>query len=106
VEELAQVKIAVLKTIHPKIVLGDPVPVNPMTGTEYESCPKFTEGQEFLVEQCGEMPEGFCAWAWRDLYKDLSVLQYGGNFPWVHDGEMITCCTDGIRPVSFKLTRI
>ena len=36
-----------------------------------------------------------------------SVLRQGGNYdPWVEEGVAITCCTDGIRPVSFKLERI
>ena len=53
------------------------------------------------------MPEGFCGWAWRDLYKDLAVISKGGDFdPWVNKGEMYTACTDGIRPVSFKLERL
>jgi uncharacterized repeat protein (TIGR04076 family) len=53
------------------------------------------------------MPEGFCNWAWRDVYKDVAVLAYGGNFyPWVEKGTAITCCTDGIRPVSFIMERL
>jgi len=103
---LVKVKIMVIKTLNPKVIFGEPVPINPMTKKEYETCPKFKEGQEFIVERCGEMPTGFCPWAWRDIYKDLSILQYGGDFPWTREGEMITCCSDGIRPVSFKMTRI
>ncbi len=31
----------------------------------------------------------------------------GGDFdPWVEKGMQMTCCTDGIRPVSFKLERL
>jgi uncharacterized repeat protein (TIGR04076 family) len=53
------------------------------------------------------MPDGFCGWAWRDLYKDLSVMVMGGNFdPWVEKGLIYTSCSDGIRPVSFKLERL
>ena len=50
------------------------------------------------------MPEGFCSWAWRDLYKDLAVLRFGGSFEsWVEPPYMYTACSDGVRPVSFKL---
>ena len=103
---VAKVKIVVLKRIAPKVVFGEAVPKNPLTGRKFEKCSKFEEGQEFVVENCGEMPAGFCSWAWRDIYKDLTVLQYGGDFPWTKEGEAITCCTDGIRPVSFKIIRI
>jgi uncharacterized repeat protein (TIGR04076 family) len=103
---VAKVKIVVLKRVEPKAVFGDEVPKDAMTGKEFEKCSRFVEGQEFVVENCGEMPAGFCSWAWRDICKDLTVLQYGGDFPWTKKGEAITCCTDGIRPVSFKLVRI
>ena len=50
------------------------------------------------------MPDGFCSWAWRDLYKDLAVLRQGAFFDgWVKPPYMYTSCTDGVRPVSFKL---
>ena len=53
------------------------------------------------------MPNGFSGWAWRDIYRDLSAPQFGGDFhPWVNKGETITCCTDSIRPASFKLERL
>lgn len=103
---LARVKITVLKRIDPKNVFGESVPKNPLTGKEYEKCSRFEEGQEFMVENCGEMPAGFCSWAWRDIYKDLTVLQYGGEFPWTEKGEAITCCSDGARPVSFRIIRL
>ena len=64
----------------------------------------YVPGQEFDVD--GNKPEGFCVWAWNDLFKSLSVLHFGGNLPWAEEGKMIACCTDGIRPVSFKLERI
>jgi len=103
---LTRVKITVVKKIEPKAIFGEQIPINPMTGKIFEICPKFKEGQNFIVDRCGEMPTDFCSWAWRDIYKDLSVLQYGGDFPWTEDGEIISCCTDGIRPVVFKMTRI
>jgi uncharacterized repeat protein (TIGR04076 family) len=102
---MAKVKITVLKKIDPKKIYEN-VPVNKKTGKKFGICTHFEEDQEFIVDNCGEMPEGFCSWAWRDIYKDLSVLTYGGNFPWFKRGEIITCCTDGVRPVSFLLKRI
>jgi uncharacterized repeat protein (TIGR04076 family) len=71
-------------------------------------CPYFTEGQEFVVEYLGERPEAFfCDWAWNDIQKILFAMMVGGDFgSWMKDGNtFITCCTDGIKPVVFKLER-
>jgi uncharacterized repeat protein (TIGR04076 family) len=101
-----KVKITVLKTIDPSVVFDGNVPNNP-SGRKYKKCNVFKPGQEFLVNKKVQIPEKFCSWAWNDIYKDISVLAWGGNFdPWVEKGIMISCCTDGIRPVVFKLERI
>ncbi len=78
---------------------------------EVTSCPVFLEGQEFISGF--EKPEGFCDWAWNDIHKFVTVLLSGGNFSkgifegWMKDGKtMIACCTDAIRPVTFKIERI
>ena len=64
-------------------------------------CPFFQEGQEFTVVA------GFCDWAWADIWKDvLMVANKAGAVP---DGQkaglapQFTCCTDGLRPVVFKV---
>ena len=102
----SKVKITVLKRVDPSVIFDGKVPNMPGTDRKYSICTAFKEGQEFIVEN-GEKPEGFCSWAWRDVYKDMSVLRFGGDFdPWVEKGVAITCCTDGIRPVSFKMERI
>jgi uncharacterized repeat protein (TIGR04076 family) len=54
-----------------------------------------------------EMPDGFCSWAWADIHRDVAHLALGGDFPWIKEsGKMVSCCTDGLRPVIFKLERI
>ena len=75
-------------------------------------CEIFKEGQTFET-QFSQKPEGFCDWAWNDIYKTVVTLAHGGNFSkdlfasWMNDdNSMITCCTDGIRPVIFKVERI
>ena len=74
---------------------------------KYRIYTRHTRKAKSVSSSKATMPDGFCGWAWRDIYKDLSVPQFGGDFyPWVNKGEMITCCTDGIRPVSFKLERL
>ncbi len=72
-------------------------------------CPFFAEGQEFIVEYLTERPDDFrCDWAWDDIHKILLVLMTGGGFgTWMKDpNQFITCCTDGIKPVIFKVERI
>ena len=78
---------------------------------EVTACPLFSEGQEFIAGF--EKPEGFCDWAWNDIHKFVAVLLSGGNFSkghfkgWMRDDKtMIAYCTDGIRPVTFKIERI
>jgi uncharacterized repeat protein (TIGR04076 family) len=72
-----------------------------------EICPRFAEGQEFIVEGL-KQPEGFCDWAWDDIHKCYMTLMFGGSFtPWMKEkNNIIACCTDGIRPVVFNIERI
>jgi uncharacterized repeat protein (TIGR04076 family) len=77
-------------------------------------CRVFEDGQEFLIESGDSLengdglPKGFCAWAWADIQKYVLALMCGGNFdPWVKEkGTAIACCTDGYRPVVFKIEAI
>lgn len=98
-------KITVLKTNLDK-ELANEYCINEVT-----TCPLFNEGQEFIAEF--EKPEGFCDWAWNDIYRFVAVLLAGGNFSkgnfngWMKDDKtMIACCTDAIRPVTFKIERM
>jgi uncharacterized repeat protein (TIGR04076 family) len=100
--ESSRVKIKVLKKTDTKQIFGDKPPM----GQAIEACSVFREGQEFTVEEDGKMPEGFCSWAWNDLYKTVTTLRFGGNFPWMNEeGTGVFCCTDGFRPVIFELRR-
>jgi uncharacterized repeat protein (TIGR04076 family) len=102
----SKVKITVQKCMDPSIIFDDDVPICPDTGEKYTVCPVFEEGQEFIVRLRDSTPEGFCWAAWKDLYRDLSVLVFGDFYPFVEKGTMFTCCRDGFRPVSFKLERL
>jgi len=74
-------------------------------GGDLGECP-FRVNDEFVSEELG-MPEGFCPWAWADIQRDVAHLALGGDFPWMKiEGTGISCCTDGLRPVVFKLKRI
>ena len=102
--EISKVKITVLKRTVMKDLV-DAYKAGAEETAEHE-CEVFKEGQEFIVENLG-MPEGFCSWAWADIQRDVTVLALGGDFPWIKQkGVGISCCTDGLRPVIFKLERI
>ena len=74
-------------------------------GKSVGPCPLLAVGDEFIFEGSARMPEGFCPWAWIDIYSGINALSSGGTYtPWNNsDGTQISCCTDGIRPVVFKL---
>ena len=74
-------------------------------GIEAGPCPLQNVGDEFLYEGGAQMPIGLCPWAWIDIYRGVNALSAGASYtPWnKKDGLQILCCTDGIRPVTFKL---
>lgn len=101
--EVNKVKITVLKKLSTKQIFGD----NPPLGQPIEeACDELKVGQEFIVDEDGEMPEGFCHWAWNDLNKQVTTLRFGGTFPYWGKGTSISCCTSGLQPVIFELRRI
>ena len=59
----------------------------------------FEEGQEFVVKSPYQPPEGFCQWAWADIRQFILGVYFG----W--EDAVVACCTDGFRPVIFKLER-
>lgn len=102
VKSMTNVKITVLRTLNPKEVFGEEFPFKEPATT----CTYFEEGQEFISEHT-ERPEGFgCSWAWHDLYKQVVFLYFGGVYFKGDPDVAITCCSDGKRPVIFKLERI
>jgi hypothetical protein len=53
------------------------------------------------------MPAGVCSWAWADVQRDSVHPALDGDVPWMKQrGTTLACCTDGLRPVIFKLERI
>ncbi|HEX2907353.1 MAG TPA: TIGR04076 family protein [Phototrophicaceae bacterium] len=99
-------KITVLKRMI-NADLAEEYIANPVT-----PCPFFQDGQEFITPSL-EKPAGFCDWAWNDIHKVIVTLRRGGNFSdgmfegWMkNDTSMIACCTDGVRPVVFKIEEV
>ena len=96
--EQHRVKITVLKKhFHQEFV--DNYACDP---EKWTPCTQFEIGQEFVTsrEKPWEMPDGFCGWAWTDIQKLVYGMARGGQ------DVFVTCCTDGYRPVIFKLEKI
>ncbi|MBR0092573.1 MAG: TIGR04076 family protein [Lachnospiraceae bacterium] len=78
-------------------------------GAEAGACPYHEVGDEFLYEGGAVMPEGFCPYAWHDIYPVLSQLTAGRELTntWYKDPRVrVLCCTDAVRPVTFRLEQI
>jgi uncharacterized repeat protein (TIGR04076 family) len=91
------VRITVLRKLHHEDLIARYTD----TGA-WGPCSHFDEGQEFLVSRDApwEMPAGFCGWAWADIQKFVWGMARGGP------NVFVTCCTDGFRPVIFKLEKM
>jgi uncharacterized repeat protein (TIGR04076 family) len=74
-------------------------------GASVGACPLQAEGDVFVYSGGAEKPNGLCPWAWIDLYTTISALYSGGdeNTWYRSGGTRISCCTDGVRPVVYKL---
>ncbi|MBA4385380.1 MAG: hypothetical protein C0410_11640 [Anaerolinea sp.] len=64
------------------------------------ACSRLEVGQVFYTNIRWDPPEGFCTWAWGDIRAVIMSI-HGG-----HPSPMICCCTDGLRPVTFKVERV
>jgi len=102
----SKVKITVVKKMDTKDVFGGRIPEGASDDLQ-TTCGLWEEGREFIVQEDGKMPSDFCSWAWHDIHRELSVLRFGGNFPWMtKPGMGYACCTDALRPVIFKVERV
>ncbi len=103
---MARVKITVLETSFNKDYVD--VYVEKERRKTLGPCEVFKVGQEFITDAVIGMPPGFCAWAWDDIYKVVSAYYADGHFGmWTEGGEtIIACCTDGTRPVYFKIDKL
>ena len=74
-----RVRITVLKKLSSKEVYGGPLPEVGEDMAPYGD--RLQISQEFIVDESGAMPPGFCTWAWRDIYPAVTGLRFRGNFP-------------------------
>jgi uncharacterized repeat protein (TIGR04076 family) len=102
-----KVKVKVIKKFSPEDVFGENHKIRTKSGKEITKCTWFKDDQEVIVENINEYPKDFpCLWAWRDMYKDIAVLYYGGDFNHQEEGVIYTSCSDGRKPVVFRLERM
>ncbi len=98
---MASVKITVLKRMLNPEIVAEYIAVNAMG-----PCGLFEDGQEFIQDDW-RPPEGFCPWAWSDIHKEIMMVRRGGSQSQsMPEGTAIACCTDGFKPVVFKIERI
>jgi uncharacterized repeat protein (TIGR04076 family) len=102
VEKLAKLKITVVRAFSPEEVFGREF--RNSFGDVVEKC-DLEEGQSWISTNY-KIPEGFCNWAWEDMRKDRYLLALGGDIPDTSDGVVYVPCSDGKRPVVFKLERL
>ena len=100
---LPKCKITVLKRmLNQDLVdeyLADPAGFGP--------CSRYYEGQEFILEEPYEAPDGLCHWACANIAEDIWLVVLGAQVPWMkHPGTTIAGCSDYFRPVIFKIERM
>ena len=100
----SKVRITVIKKLSARELYGDE---QPCQWQIEEICPKFEVGDVYIMPEDGSCPTGFCSWAFADLHRDITHLRFGGDYPMCKEsGTAVQCCTDGMRPVFFKLERV
>ena len=103
-----KIKITVVKVMDMNEIYGaEELGVTP---TMSPLCEFFRKGQEFILDfeqNDPVLPRGFCPGAFMDIYRWIHALRFGANFHWIKEkGKVVVCCTDGLRPVVFRLERI
>jgi len=99
-----KVKITRVKNFSPEDVFGTKF-IRP-SGKELKSC-SFKEGQVYIVDDTGAMPEGFCQYAWCSILSKVNFIQFGGSYDdWAGEGVDYGVCPDGVRPAVFKIERV
>lgn len=113
---MAKVRITVVKKANLNEMFGGKPPAEINSDLLAPECHRFKVGQEFFVdlskdpshpESWENVPRGFCSWAYSDIQRDIAHVLFGGSYPWIaENGVAISCCTDGLRPVVFRIERL
>ncbi len=93
-----KVKITVLK----RLVMDDIISEYAGEG-KITICNKFKEGDSFITDG-RSLPEGFCTWAFADIFKDIIFVRNNMECIGTKDKKsQVASCTDGFRPVIFLI---
>ena len=100
----SKIRITVVKAMGTAELFGTTPPCTPNVD---DRCARLKVGDVFVVAEDGLCPPDFCTWAFHDIYRDITHLRFGGDYPFCKEsGTAVMCCTDGLRPVFFKLERL
>ena len=50
-------------------------------------------------------PGGLCGFFYHAIFADLSVMQFGGQYPWMPEGELVVECQDRHNLVTLRITK-
>ena len=102
-----QCRVTVLRReLYPDLVAE--YAANPQVG----KCTRFEDGQEFIIDKdsyLGMLNGQFCSEAWQSISHYIYAALQGGSIMhgWMKDeAVMIATCSDGVRPVIFKIERL
>ena len=99
-----KMRVTVVKKLDMRDIFGDED--TGCADTMDPICGAFKIGDEFIIDG-GGCPPGFCAGAFTDLFKWISGMRAGADYCWMKKpGLMYGACSDGLRPVIFKLERL
>ena len=48
---------------------------------------------------------GLCGFFYHDIFPDLSVMQFGGSYPWSSGEELVLECPDRTNAVTIKIRK-
>ena len=102
---MSQMKITVLKRMTNMDLVKEHMGSECQESTGFP-CPQYRDGQTFIFDPWSGIPDGFCENAWADIHRNIQFVAGNGRYPrsWVLPlGSAIACCTDGYRPVVFKI---
>lgn len=72
-----------------------------------KKCDQLEVGQEFIVDNPFDMPEGICASAWSDIRSAIITAATGGSFSFFKNPDFgVAICSDPFRPVTFQIERL
>jgi len=97
-------RITVVKKFSPEDVFGLNHGIT-RNGKPFIPC-DLKEGDEFIVKNQYEIPEGLCERAWHDLYSTILVYHHGGDYNFPSPNATYQPCGDGVNPVVFKIEKI